>query len=161
MTIEIVQADYGLPEHADAIVALLDDYAHDPMGGAEPLAEETRANLVAELAKRPFALGIIAFVDGQPAGLINAFEGFSTFAAKPLLNLHDITVVKAYRGRGLSRLMMQKAEDIARERGCCKLTLEVLSGNAVAMSAYTRFGFAAYELDPEAGTARFLQKKLS
>ena len=57
--------------------------------------------------------------------------------------------------------MMRKAEDIAKVRGCCKLTLEVLSGNEVALKVYERFGFAAYQLDPEAGSARFLEKKLS
>ena len=161
MSTEILQADYGLPDHADAVASLLDHYARDPMGGGEPLTDAVKATLVSELQKRPFALSILAFVDGDPAGLINAFEGFSTFKAKPLLNLHDITVRKAFRGRGLAQAMMRKAEDIAKVRGCCKLTLEVLSGNEVALKVYERFGFAAYQLDPEAGSARFLEKKLS
>lgn len=160
MSIEIIQADYGLHAHAEAVLYLLDTYARDPMGGGTPLKSETKANLIAELARRPFALSILAFVDGKPAGLINAIEGFSTFAAKPLLNLHDIAVHPDYRGMKLSTRMMEKAEQIARERGCCKLTLEVLSGNVPALAAYKNFGFTAYELDPAAGTARFLDKPL-
>ena len=42
--------------------------------------------------------------------------------------------------------------------GCCKLTLEVLDRNRVAMSAYISFGFVPYALDPAAGSAVFLQK---
>ena len=161
MSIEILQADYGLPAHAGAVVSLLDDYARDPMGGGTPLPDDVKATLVSELQKRPHALSILAFADGEPVGLINAFEGFSTFKAKPLLNLHDITVRKTFRGRGLAQAMMQKAEEIAAARGCCKLTLEVLGGNEVALKAYERFGFTAYQLDPAAGTARFLEKGLS
>jgi hypothetical protein len=45
-------------------------------------------------------------------------------------------------------------------RGACKITVEVLSGNAVAMKSYQRFGFAPYQLDPAAGQAMLMQKWL-
>ena len=48
----------------------------------------------------------------------------------------------------------------ARQLGCCKLTLEVLSNNRRALAAYERAGFAPYVLDPAAGQALFLQKLL-
>ena len=56
--------------------------------------------------------------------------------------------------------MLGKVELLARDRGCCKLTLEVLEGNAVARSAYEKFGFTGYELDPAMGKAHFWEKKL-
>jgi ribosomal protein S18 acetylase RimI-like enzyme len=88
------------------------------------------------------------------------FEGFSTFACKPLLNVHDIIVDARFRGRGLSKRLLAKAEVIAVRLGCCKLTLEVLEGNVVAQAAYKACGFAGYELDPKMGKAMFWQKKL-
>jgi ribosomal protein S18 acetylase RimI-like enzyme len=51
-------------------------------------------------------------------------------------------------------------ETIACERGACKLTLEVLSGNAGARKLYTRLGFDDYQLDPATGVAQFMQKWL-
>lgn len=81
-------------------------------------------------------------------GLVNCFEGFSTFAAEPLVNVHDVSVVDTFRGLGLSHKMLEKVEDIARERGCCKITLEVLEGNPVAQGAYRKFGFSDGQLDP-------------
>ena len=51
-------------------------------------------------------------------------------------------------------------ERVAIERGCCKLTLEVLSENHAAKKAYARYGFGPYELDPKAGQAHFWQKAL-
>ena len=41
-------------------------------------------SLVPKLAKLPHAFSILAFVDGEAVGLLNCFEGFSPFAAKPL-----------------------------------------------------------------------------
>jgi len=55
---------------------------------------------------------------------------------------------------------MNKTEEIARELGCCKLTLEVLEGNTVAQNAYRSLGYASYELDAAMGKAMFWQKYL-
>ena len=160
MTVTIRQADYNNPADAAALVDLLDVYARDPMGGGKALRETTRANLAAELAARPYAVSFLAFDDGEPAGVLNAFEGFSTFACRPLLNIHDIAVHPEHRGKGLGRLLLDAAEAEARRRGCCKLTLEVLSGNTRARDVYKAAGYEAYELDPEKGQALFLEKPL-
>ena len=157
---EILTADFSNPTHAQAIVYLLNEYAKDDMGGGEPLSTFTQANLVKEMAKRPTCHAAIAFVDGKPAGLINCFEGFSTFACKPLLNIHDVVVLAEFRGQGISSQLLKKAEAIAESLGCCKLTLEVLEGNKLAQAAYIANGFAGYQLDPEMGGAMFWQKKL-
>jgi len=160
MKIEIQVVDYHNPQQAVQLVELLDQYARDPMGGATPLGDYTRQHLVAELAARPFAFSLICYVDGQPAGLTNCLEGFSTFAARPLINIHDIMVSAEFRGLGLSRKILEQVEVIARQRNCCKITLEVLSGNEVAKAAYARFGFEQYQLDPAAGQAQFWHKYL-
>jgi ribosomal protein S18 acetylase RimI-like enzyme len=91
-------------------------------------------------------------------GLINCIEGFSTFACKPLVNVHDVAVLPAYRGQRVAEKMLELVVQIARERGACKLTLEVLQGNAGALKLYQRAGFSNYQLDPAAGHAQFLQK---
>lgn len=157
---EIIKADLARPEHAQALVQLMKEYALDPMGGGEALPDHVLAGLAAELHKRAAVHVVLALVDKQPAGLAVCIEGFSTFACKPLLNIHDMIVSQRYRGQGLSMLLLQKAEAIANELGCCKVTLEVLEGNRIAQSAYRRAGFAGYELDPAMGKAMFWQKKL-
>jgi GNAT superfamily N-acetyltransferase len=157
---DIVEANLALPEHAQAVLQLMNEYALDPMGGGQALSDYANANLVAELRKRASVHVILAFVDRRPAGLAVCIEGFSTFACKPLLNIHDMVVSRAFRGTGLSRLLLQKAEAIAIELGCCKLTLEVLEQNRIAQAAYRGAGFAGYQLDPTMGQAMFWQKKL-
>lgn len=160
MTIELHIADYTDPRHQEDLIFLLDAYATDPMGGAEPLTDYTRDNLCREMAARPQVFTVLCYVDGQPAGLCNCVEGFSTFKAKPLVNIHDIAVVPGFRGLGLSHRMLERVEVVARERGCCKLTLEVLEGNEVARRSYSSFGFSGYALDPVHGNALFWEKAL-
>lgn len=79
----VVQADYTNPVHAQALRDVLNHYARDPMGGGEALSQTVLAHLPAELARRPHAFSVLAFVNGEAAGLVNCFEGFSTFAGKP------------------------------------------------------------------------------
>ncbi len=101
--LNIINADLNNPVHGTAIVHLLNAYACDPMGGAEPLSDFCQANLITELKKRATVVVVLAFVDEQPAGLSICIEGFSTFACQPLLNIHDIAVVKEFRGLGISQ----------------------------------------------------------
>ena len=159
--IEIVRVRYDDPAHAATLVDLLDAYARDPAGGGEPLGDFIRDNLIAELAARRFVFSVLAFDGDTPVGLVNAIEGFSTFACRPLVNVHDVVVASSHRGRGIAAKLFAEVEAIAREHGACKLTLEVLDGNAPARALYRRLGFAAYQLDPAMGHAQFLQKWLA
>lgn len=159
MDIKILNANYNDEQQAKDITFLLNAYALDPMGGKQALDKYVMDNLAAELSKLPHAFSVIAYVDNKPAGLINCFDAFSTFTCKPLVNIHDVTVLEEYRGNGICQMMLQQVENIAASKDCCKITLEVLSKNDIAKSSYTRFGFSSYALDPEAGHALFWQKK--
>jgi len=159
-SIRICRADYANRIHASALVMLLDAYARDAAGGGKPLGEFAKTHLVDALAARPQAFSVLAFDLMQPIGLINCIEGFSTFACKPLVNVHDVAVLASHRGQRVAEQMLALAEQIARERGACKMTLEVLQGNSSAIRLYERVGFAGYQLDPAMGQAQFFQKWL-
>lgn len=158
--LRLCRADYHNPVHAAALVQLLDAYAQDPAGGGEALSDFAKANLAKALAARPQAFSVLAFVGDQPVGLINCIEGFSTFACRPLVNVHDVAVLAGFRGQRVGEQMLVLVEQIAQERGACKLTLEVLAGNASAIRLYERVGFAGYQLDPAMGQAQFFHKWL-
>ena len=165
MNLRIAAVDLKNGPISRAWLDLLDHYAQDPMGGGEGLSDHARSHLVRELRVFPGFHGALAWLGADegsetPVGLINCFTGFSTFAARPLLNIHDVVVHADYRGRGIGRALLAWAEQRARDLGCCKLTLEVLSNNTTALAAYERAGFAPYVLDPAAGQALFLQKLL-
>jgi ribosomal protein S18 acetylase RimI-like enzyme len=164
MPFQVLPVDYTDHAHREALVMLLNAYALDPMGGGEGLTQDVKDRLCDELAQRPQAFSFIAWNGSGPqtqaVGLINCMEGYSTFKAKPLMNIHDIAVLPTHRGAGVGQALLAAAEQLARQRGCCKLTLEVLTGNHRALSSYLRFGFAPYALDPAAGEASFMQKWL-
>ncbi|MCX6181079.1 MAG: GNAT family N-acetyltransferase [Bacteroidetes bacterium] len=160
MDITVLEANLHDPVHAKHILELLNTYANDIMGGGKDLSENVQKNLITELQKRSNTLIVLAYDNTSAIGLAICFEGFSTFYAKPLLNIHDFVVVANYRGKGIAKLLLEKLEKIAVERGCCKLTLEVLEGNKRAQVVYSAFGFNGYELDANTGKALFWEKKL-
>ncbi|HLV47730.1 MAG TPA: GNAT family N-acetyltransferase [Aliidiomarina sp.] len=159
--VRIEAVDYSNPLHATALLEMLDHYAKDPMGGAEALPEKTKAILISEMAKRAGVFSFLAWnTNNEAVGLVNCVEGFSTFAAKPVCNIHDIAIRAGLRGQGLAQKLMQAVVEEAKQRDCCKLTLEVLSGNEPARLAYRKFGFEPYQLEPSMGQAEFWEYKL-
>ncbi|MGO1766861.1 GNAT family N-acetyltransferase [Advenella sp. S44] len=154
---DVVTADLDNPEHASAVLTVLNAYASDPMGGDEPLSAFTQKNLIASLKKRSNIYTILAFDKQEPIGLALCFEGFSTFACKPLLNIHDFAVVPAYRGHGVGKQLLGRVKQLARNLGCCKITLEVLDANAPGKALCNGQGFEPYTLGAQNGPAVLMQ----
>ena len=161
LDVRITQTDFSDPLDASAVLAMLDVYARDPMGGGAPLNDTVRDRLIPGLAATPGAFALLARWQGGAVGLAICFTGFSTFAARPLVNIHDLVVVPEHRGQGIARALFAAIEDEARLRDACKITLEVLSGNTRAQALYRSLGYGDYQLDPEGGQALFWQKRLT
>lgn len=161
MALVICDANYADPVHARGIVDVIDSYARDAMGGGQPLRAEVRARLVPGLQGHPTSLVLLALADQDPVGVAVCFLGFSTFEARPLVNVHDLAVLPQHRGRGVGRALLAGVEQRARARGCCKITLEVLDDNAAARRLYARFGFRDFAVgDLGSVPTRFLSKTL-
>ena len=160
MNLHVATVDLYDTRQAEIWLGLLDHYASDPMGGGDGLSDYAKLHLVHSIREVPGFHGALAWLDGDAVGLIDCFAGFSTFAAKPLLNVHDIVVHASRRGQGIGQALLAWAEQRAGELGCCKLTLEVLANNTRALRSYEQAGFAPYVLDPAAGHALLMQKYL-
>lgn len=160
MVIEIREADFDEPGHCRGVLGILDAYASEPSGGGAPLSSEVRERLIPALRAQTSALVLLAFVDGAPVGIASCFYGFSTFYAKPLLNVHDLAVLPGYRGRGIGRALLAAAEARALAAGCCKLTLEVREDNQRARALYHARGFRDFELAGKSYPTLFLSKPL-
>lgn len=172
-------ADLADAADAAAVLRLLDAYARDPLGQGRPLSRAARACLIPALRQVPNALILLAVVDlaawaavadpptacpvqappGAPAlavGVAVCFAGFSTFQTRGLLNLHDLALLPAWRGRGIGRRLLAAVEAIARGRGYCKVTLEVRADNLPARALYASAGFgvtAPVDVGPAGGAA--------
>jgi len=158
VNLHVREADLDDERDASGIIALLDSYASAPVGGGQPLAPDVRERLIPMLREHPTSLVLLAFVDDDPVGIAVCFFGLSSFRARPLLNIHDLAVLPQHHGKGVGQALLKAVEDRARSEGCCKLTLEVLDGNARARNLYRRFGFEDVVVDQS--PTRFLAKPL-
>jgi ribosomal protein S18 acetylase RimI-like enzyme len=157
MDIEIREADLTDESQAEAVCRLLDEYARLPIAQGAPLAVDVLRELVPGLLKHPAALVLLAWIEGQAVGVAVCFLGFSTFQARPLVNIHDLAVTTECRGHGVGQRLLEAVEAKARALGCGKVTLEVRESNTAARRLYRRFGFG----DREGGPATlFLSKNL-
>lgn len=159
LNLRIREADFEDSRDAAGIVTVLNSYALDSMGGSRALSPDVCERLVPTLREHPTSLVLLALVDDEPVGVAICFFGLSTFRARPLLNIHDLAVLPRYRGQGVGRALLQAAEDQARLKGCCKLTLEVRDDNTSARAVYQRFGFEDFAVGKPVPT-RFLAKPL-
>jgi ribosomal protein S18 acetylase RimI-like enzyme/uncharacterized damage-inducible protein DinB len=142
MHADIVEADLSRPDHQEAVVALIAAYAKDPMGNSGPLPPDVMERLIPGLRAHPTTLILLAYADGRPIGIASCFVGFSTFYARPLVNIHDLAILPEFRGREVGRRLLDAVSDKAKALGCCKVTLEVHESNAKARRMYEAAGFA-------------------
>jgi ribosomal protein S18 acetylase RimI-like enzyme len=156
--IAIRDADLADPADAAAVVALVDGYARGPGGQQAPLDEGARARMPAGLRELPTAFALLACAGEQPVGVAVCAWGFSTFAGRPSLNVHDLAVDPAFQGRGIGARLLAGAEERARARGAAKLTLEVHESNEAAIRLYRSAGFGPWE---PGGRTLFVTKALT
>jgi len=142
------------------VLALLDAYAADPMGAGEALSAGVRARLIPALRRVPGHLVLLAFDGRQTVGLAVCFQGFSTFRARCLLNVHDLAVRPGYRRRGVATALLTEVEAEGRRRDCCKLTLEVRDDNPAAEALYRKLGFGPGSAAGRPAQYRFLEKRI-
>ena len=144
--IEIEDCDFSNPEHLNGICDLLNAYIADRMGGGTPLNKMQQLRLVDGLNNHPTAIVLLALADERPVGMLVAFENFSTFTVRPMVNIHDLVVLPEFRGLGIGRKLMDTIEVRAREKGCSRISLEVRHDNVKAQTLYVSLDYQ--EADP-------------
>lgn len=154
--ISIAPADFDNPVHAAAIVDLVEAYALEPQGGGKPLPDRVRASIVPTMKQTAGAFVLLAYDGQRPVGAAICFRGFSTFSGRPVVNVHDLSVLPSHRGRGIGSRLLAAVEERAREIGCCKVTMEVREKNPEAERLYRKLGYG----DPDGFATRFLDKPL-
>ena len=99
--------------------------------------------LLERLQTHPTTRIFLAWDGPEAVGIATCFVGFSTFNARPLLNVHDLHVVDSHRRHGVATRLLQAVEEEARALGCCKVTLEVQEKNHPGQALYGRLGFVS------------------
>lgn len=136
----IIEADFSNEEHAEAMLFVTNEYAKDPMGLGDSLPDDVQNRLIDEIKNFPVWMSFLAMYNGEPAGIVNCVYSFSTFNAAKVINIHDLAVLKKFRGKGIGEALLANVEKKAKETNCCKVTLEVREDNR-ARNLYERMGF--------------------
>lgn len=142
----IVPVDLKNPKHSEALINLLNDYMLDDMGICAPMPEGLAPKIVGGLKDHRAYLGFFVCVGDDFAALANCNLNFSTWRAKPLINIHDFIVSPKFRQRGVGLFLLKSIEKYAMENGFCRINLEVRHDNYKAQNLYKKAGFK--ECDP-------------
>jgi len=158
--VAIVEADLSLPKHQRDILALTEAYARDGMGNGGPLPADVLERLIPGLIEHPTTIIFLAYFDSKAVGIATCFLGFSTFTARPLINIHDFAVLPEYRRKNIGRALLDAVADRALERGCSRITLEVQGKNVRARKVYQAAGFVQSVYGEMTGETFFYTKVL-
>lgn len=161
MKLEIQEANLDNKIHQNAVINLLNQYALDLVGYNKGLSDSAVNELILGLKKMPTSLIFLAQAENDFVGMAICFLGFSTFYARPLINIHDFTVKKDFRNKGIGTALIRAVETKAKELNCCKLTLEVQEINVLAMNLYQKTGFIKSMQNESNDKVLFLFKNLS
>lgn len=105
------------------VTASVDDLARDGFG-PHPLFE-----------------ALLAEDDDRAVGMAVFLTTYSSWAGRPALLIHDLFVREAARGAGAGRKLVDHVTEIARQRGCCRVDVQVLEWNQRARDFYASLGF--------------------
>ena len=103
---------------------------------------------------------LLAGVEADIVGIAVCLWGFSTFAGRPAINIHDLAVSRACRSRGIGTLLIAEVERRAREKNCARITLEVRAENRAARDLYARCGFVGADQEVPDTVTLFCVKPL-
>jgi GNAT superfamily N-acetyltransferase len=142
------------PEDAEVLVTLLRELAVyeklEPYALATP--DDFRRHL---FGPDPAAEAALAEADGEPVGYAVWFPTFSTFRGQRGLYLEDLFVKKAYRGRGIGKMLLALVARRAIEQGCARVEWSVLDWNTPSIGFYRALGarpmddWTVYRIDDE------------
>ena len=157
-TCTIEQCDLRDPARRADLVRLNQGWA-ETCGVA--LANDHPERLDALLQDHPTLFVLLAIDEsGRAVGYAMCQYTITSFGGRRSLNLHDIFIEEAWRGRGVGRRMIERIERTAREGDCAKVTLEVDRSNIGAQRLYEELGFGDGLKESDGGGTWFWRKLL-
>jgi ribosomal protein S18 acetylase RimI-like enzyme len=158
MNATIRQADLDVAGDRESTLELLNSYSQHPMGSGADLPPDVQQRVVDGLRNHPMTRVFFATVNDQVVGIAVCFVGYSTFKAKPLLNIHDLHVRSEFGRRGIGAALIDAVVDYTRSIDGCAVTLEVRRDNP-ARTLYTQKGFQTHN-EPLPDDAMLFGKRL-
>ena len=107
----------------------------------QPSDPDAALSFLRERLERRESIVFYASAEGRAAGFMQLYPTFSSIALSPALVLNDLFVAPAYRGCGIARALLARAESLARECGANGIALQTGVTNAAAHRLYESCGY--------------------
>jgi len=130
------------PEDWPAVARLLVELGR---GVAEGTAEDpTHRMQFAGHLRRLDSVTLVADEGGRSVGVVDMEYHQRLGDHRPQARVHDLVVTEAARGSGVGAALLARAEELARKRGCFRMTLVTASWRAGTIAFYEREGWQDY-----------------
>ncbi|WP_093800790.1 GNAT family N-acetyltransferase [Streptomyces sp. Wb2n-11] len=87
----------------------------------------------------PGHLMLVAYVDGEPAGMVSGVEMIHPDKGTEMC-LYELSVDEPHRRRGIGRALTRALAEVAEERGCYGMWVGVERDNDAALATYRSAG---------------------
>jgi ribosomal protein S18 acetylase RimI-like enzyme len=101
--------------------------------------EPARPDASERFLARPGHHLLIAYVDGEPAGMVTGVELTHPDKGTEMF-LYELGVDEAFRGRGIGRALVEELAALARAAGCHGMWVLTDEDNAAALATYRGAG---------------------
>ena len=88
----------------------------------------------------------ICEVNNILTGFVQLYPLFSSTRVSKYWLLNDLFVDSKYRGKGYSKLLINKAKELVKESNACGMMLETEKSNKIGNNLYPKTGFKINEL---------------
>lgn len=120
---EIVRAN---EKHLAQLAPLLDGYRVFYQQDSNP---EAATRFLQERFLKDDSTIFLARANDRPAGFLQLYPSFSTVSLQPLMILNDLYVHPDFRGKGIGKALLRRAQELACEQGLKGLALETAIDN--------------------------------
>jgi len=127
-------------KYLDQLVEIFEEYRL--FCGCEPSPKETKAFLKKLICNQESVLFIAIDSDTDKLmGFVNLYPSYSTLALQRLWILNDLGVSSHFRGKGVSKALIQKVQEFAKETNAVRIELKTAVQNTTARNLYKAMDF--------------------
>ncbi|HXF36065.1 MAG TPA: GNAT family N-acetyltransferase [Actinomycetota bacterium] len=133
---------FGRPEDWPEVAALLVELGR----GVSPAAahDDAHRTRFAGHTRALDAVTLVAESEGQVVGFLDMWYQQRLGDHRPQAYVQDLVVTEALRGAGLGSLLLRRAEDLARKRGCFRMWLVTAGWREGTHAFYRTHGWDEY-----------------
>ena len=139
----MIQVTEATIDHLDQLIPLFDGYR---VFYKKPSNEAAARSFLSDRINNKESIIYMAFEDGNAVGFTQLYPLFSSTRMNRLWLLNDLFVDANHRGKGASKMLINKAQELTKSTGAAALILETEISNIIGNKLYPTVGF---ELDTE------------